>query len=42
MKAFVGLLIVLACMVISLSSVAWTASDMADDVSDSATDCDNS
>jgi hypothetical protein len=41
MKAFVGMLIVLACMVISLSSLAWTASDVGDEVSDSAADCGN-
>lgn len=41
MKAFVGMLIVLACMVISLSSFAGSASDLADDVQDSAADCDN-
>jgi len=35
MKAFLGMLIVLACMVIALSSFAWDASDLADDVQDS-------
>jgi hypothetical protein len=42
MKAFVGMLIILACMVIALSTFAWNASDVADDVQDSATDYDSS